>query len=314
MVSEINIENKSTKEVVVDYLKKNKGREIPIYEISETFNFKLNRISNAIKELDLAGEINVERRPLKKGKYTVISLRGDTITQFASHERELTSRSNEEFNDDKTLQLEHDEILEIIKLLKSVNYTQTKLQRLIESRFDNYFSLVIQIIQPLLYEVGQLWQDGEISIAEEHIISARIEKFLIDLIKIQYRKGSKTIILAPVEHETHRLSLLVLELLLVERGFHVINLSNTIPVLSLIEFIKTMNKKPDWIFFSITLESFVTNLKMDIKLIKEQLSDYDIKIAVGGQGISKFPFSYFSYIDKIIKNSSELQEFLLTLL
>ena len=59
-------ENKSTKEVILNYLRKNKGREIAVHEISEKFDFKLNRISNAIKELELGGEINIERRPLKR--------------------------------------------------------------------------------------------------------------------------------------------------------------------------------------------------------------------------------------------------------
>ena len=74
MQNQINLENKSTKEIILDYLIQNHGREVPVIEISKKFNFKLARISNAIKELKLAREIVVERRPIKKGKYTVIWL------------------------------------------------------------------------------------------------------------------------------------------------------------------------------------------------------------------------------------------------
>ena len=95
MEYQIDIKNKSTKDIILEYLKLNHGREIPVSEISETFNFKLARISNAVKELELSKQIVVERRPLKKGKYTVIRLTGDMITQFATHERDIIEKHPE---------------------------------------------------------------------------------------------------------------------------------------------------------------------------------------------------------------------------
>lgn len=306
-------ENKSTKEVILNYLRKNKGREIAVHEISEKFDFKLNRISNAIKELELGGEINIERRPLKRGKFTVISLYGDTITQFASHDRELSSRKTIPNNINEKINIGKDKIEEIIEFLKSINYTQTKLSEMLVSKNKDFFSLVVDILQPTLYEVGQKWQSGLITVADEHLISSRLEKFIIDLIKERPKTNSKVILLAPVENETHTLSLSVLELLLVEQGFQVINLSRTLPVLSLIDFINNMKRNPDWIFFSITLEHYISNLKMDLKIIKKELGNFNIKIAIGGQGILKFNLNDLIYADKIIKSSSELHEFLLSI-
>ena len=306
------IDNKPTKEVIFDYLKKNKGREIAVNEISERFKFKLSRISNAIKELELAGKIIIDRKPLVKGKYTVIRLRGDTITQFATHDREIKKPIVSSDNTNKINYFDNIQIIEASKFLKSVNYTQTRLQEVI-STFDNYFSLVIGFIQPLMYEVGQQWQNGSLTVAEEHLITARLEKLISNLIKNEPNQGSKTIILAPVENETHTLNLLILELLLVEKRLHAINLSRTLSFLSLIEFIKKLKVKPDWIFYTITIESYIANLKLHLKLIKDELSSYNIKIAIGGQGISKFTYQDLPAVDKLVKNSTELQEFLLLL-
>ena len=164
-----------------------------------------------------------------------------------------------------------------------------------------------------MYEVGQQWQNGSLTVAEEHLITARLEKLISNLIKNEPKQGSKTIILAPVENETHTLNLLILELLLVEKRLHAINLSRTLSFLSLIEFIKKLKVKPDWIFYTITIESYIANLKLDLKLIKDELSSYNIKIAIGGQGISKFTYQDLPAVDKLVKNSTELQEFLLLL-
>lgn len=303
MTVEIDIKDKSTKDVILEYLKLNHGREIAVSEISEKFNFKLNRISNAIKELEFTGQIVIERRPLKKGKYTVIYLRGDTITEYATHERaiEIPPKHVEPISSDQF------SIEDAIRKLKSPNYMESKFKELIEPFYENYLTLITEIIQPILYQTGTMWEKEIITVGEEHIISARLEKFLISLIlKENKRNKDKIVILSPVENESHTLVLLALELLLLERGFTVINLSRSISILSIIDFVKKMKTKPEWILFSITMESYVRNLAIDIKLIKEEYPE--INVAIGGQGIKKIKTSNFENA-KIIKTSEELQEF-----
>ena len=318
MMNKIDTENKSTKEVILDYLKLNRGREIAVSEISEKFNYKLNRISNAIKELELSGEILIDRRPLKKGKYTVIWLKGDNITEFASHERELNPKSNHDNGHSNGFEIEEFSLDECFKILNSVDYKQNKIRSVIEPYFDNYYLMVTEFINPLMVHIGELWEKGQLSIAEEHLISARLEKYIIDLIShennnVKSRRSNKIIILAPVENEHHTLVLLTLELLLTERGFKVINLSRTISILSIIEFIRKMKIKPDWIFFSITMPSYVNNLKMDVKLIEEELHLDNLQIAIGGQGIRNIDPEEFPEASILIKNNEDLQNLLFSL-
>ena len=298
----------STKEVVLKYLKENRGREITVNEIKHKFNYKLARISNAIKELELSGEIKIERRPLKKGKYTIISLIGDNITQFASHEREIERR--EDTSQQTTCNSGLLPINELIKLLNSFSYQQEKFENLIRPFYTTYFTLIFDVIQPIMYEVGNKWQTGELTVADEHIISSRMEKFVTGLIKSAPNKNMKTIVLAPVEHEQHSLPLLILELILSEKGINAINLSRTINISNIISFIKKLKVKPDWIFFSATTNSFINNLHMDIQMIKDKLKIPYPKIAIGGQGFYHIDPVQFTEADEIIKTNSQLENFL----
>ena len=313
LTQEINTDDKSTKDVILEYLKLNRGREIAVSEISGKFDYKLNRISNAIRELEFKGEIIIDRRPLKKGKYTVIRLRGDTITKFASHEREISPKNGTSDTSDENITIENFSVAETIKILNSPDYTQLKFKELIEPYYDNYLTLITEIIEPTLYEVGKMWEREDITVAEEHLMSARIEKFLIDLIANETRRKNKTIILAPVENEYHTLVLLAVELLLIERGYNVINLSRSIQVNSIVDFIKKMKVKPDWLFFSITMDSYVNNLKQDLRLIKEEFKSGNLKIAVGGQGIKNLDTNDFVEVDFLVKTVDDLQSLLYSL-
>ena len=232
-------DKKSTKDVILEYLQNNRGREIKVSEIHEKKGFGLSRISNAIKELELLDLIKIERRKLKKGRYTVISLKGDIITKFASHERDLNPKSDSVAEMEEEYDIENFSVTEAVGILKATNYTQSSFREFIESFYDSYFTLMTEILQPMLYEIGLMWEREEITVAEEHLMSARLEKMIIDLIKTENRRNEKLIILAPVENEQHTLVLLTLELLLIERGFNVINLSRSISILS-----RDLNRQP----------------------------------------------------------------------
>ena len=311
MVYQIDIKNKSTKDIILEYLKLNHGREIPVSEISETFNFKLARISNAVKELELSKQIVVERRPLKKGKYTVIRLTGDMIIQFATHERYIIEKHPEV--ETKYVSPSELPISKAIDLLISPSFDLMKFENLLKPYYSTYFNLAVDILQPLMYEIGYLWQTEKITVGDEHLVSERVQKFVSKIVQAQSPGTNKLIILAPSENEQHTLVLKILELLLLERRFKVINLAYTIDALSLVSFIKKAKVYPDWIFFSITVDSFIHNLLMNIKIIKEELRLPNLKIAIGGQGTHNINPSDFTEVNSVVKTNKELQDFLFSL-
>ncbi|MFW9904870.1 MAG: B12-binding domain-containing protein, partial [Candidatus Thorarchaeota archaeon] len=166
------------------------------------------------------------------------------------------------------------------------------------------------LITPLMIEVGELWAQTKISTAEEHVISSRIEKIIIDRInRVRGSDGRGTIILAPVEGEQHVISLLSLELIFSDLGYHTINIGRPLPIRSMIQYIKDLKKKPQWLFMSITLRAYIGTLQRNLESIRNVFND-DIKIAIGGQGLIEKNRKEFPEADVIVINDQDLQNYI----
>ncbi|MFX1516655.1 MAG: cobalamin-dependent protein [Promethearchaeota archaeon] len=374
----------SSKDLIIKYLKANRGKEIPVSEISENYNLKPNTISNAIKELNYKGEIVIERRRLNRGRYTVIWLSGDSIHYPYVHEKEridlrlhnyfrdnddreisfheltqyfgnnitdsrlsdlglrntiqelieknkIESRTELLFEDNKliikpeykfsikgakvtpeesiSIPCDTVQIHQLIEYLKSSKYDFSILKKKVSQFMKNNQTFITCLITPLMIEVGELWAQTKISTAEEHVISNRIQKMIIDRInRIKVSEGRGTIILASVEGEQHVISLLSLELIFSDLGYHTINIGRPLPIRSIIQYIKELEKKPQWLFMSITLRAYIGTLQRNLESIKNVFHN-DIKIAIGGQGLIEKNRNEFPEADVIVINEQDLQEF-----
>lgn len=137
------------------------------------------------------------------------------------------------------------------------------------------------ILKPVMYEVGQLWQQKKISIGTEHVCS-NVAQNLITLIKEKNSvtpKKKKVLICTP-SGEEHCIGCNVLESYLKCKGFHVFNLSPSAPATSIISEIEM--KKPDVVLVSITIED---NLKSGQRLVNKIKEQYNIPVIVGGQAV-----------------------------
>jgi len=174
----------------------------------------------------------------------------------------------------------------------------------------NNQTFITCLITPLMTEVGELWAQTEISTAEEHVISNRVEKIIIDKIsRVGVSNGRGTIILAPVEGEQHVISLLSLELIFSELGYHTINIGRPLPIRSMIQYIKELKRRPQWLFMSITLRAYIGTLYRNLESIRNAFND-DIKIAIGGQGLIEKNRKEFPEADVIVINEQDLQKFI----
>lgn len=375
----------SSKDLIIKHLKANRGKEIPVSEISDKYNLKPNTISNAIKELNYKGEIVIERRQLRRGRYTVIWLRGDSIQYPYVHEkekidvrvinyfrenenreisfRELTSffgnnivesrltesamkkalngligkkkieprtelhLDNNQFiinPDDRfiikgvkvipetqfKIPCDVAQIHELVNYLKSNEYDHAAFIDMISPFTINNQTFVTCLISPLMIEVGELWAQAKISIAEEHVISNRIEKLIVDRINhVRSSNVKSTIILTPVEGEQHVISLLCLELIFSDIGYKVINMGRPLPVRSVIQFINGVGEKSLWLFISITLRTYIGTLQHNLESIRNAFNE-DIKIAIGGQGLIEKNRNEFPEADVIVINEQDFQKFI----
>ncbi len=78
-----------------------------------------------------------------------------------------------------------------------------------------------RVVEPLLVEVGEQWERGEVSIAAEHFLSERIESLLRSTLRMQSRGKTGLALLACVEGEQHVNGLLGLGLKLSALGLGV---------------------------------------------------------------------------------------------
>ena len=136
------------------------------------------------------------------------------------------------------------------------------------------------ILQPVMYEIGELWDKGKLDIGDEHIAS-NTAMHLIESIgtKPKSKSKGKTILICTPDGEYHAIPCFMIETYLSLNGYSVINLSPSAPSSSIIAKIKETN--PDLILISITLKEHLRSCERLVKNLKK----FKIPIIVGGQAL-----------------------------
>jgi DNA-binding transcriptional MerR regulator/methylmalonyl-CoA mutase cobalamin-binding subunit len=91
--------------------------------------------------------------------------------------------------------------------------------------------LIEKLIIPLVYRIGDLWHDGTIRIANEHLASSIIRSFLSNIIEsFHVADSSPKIICATPRGQEHELGALIVGVIAASEGWGVIYLGSNIPV------------------------------------------------------------------------------------
>jgi MerR family transcriptional regulator, light-induced transcriptional regulator len=152
------------------------------------------------------------------------------------------------------------------------------------TEFYNLIDFYDNLLKPVMYEIGQLWAEGKLDIATEHVCSNTAQS-LIGIINERnfkiYRQKAKILICTP-NGELHSLGCKVIESLLISKGFKVLNISPSVQAESVTSYIQEI--KPDVVFISISLDE---NIKAGKNLVKKIRSIFSSPILVGGIAITK---------------------------
>ena len=181
-----------------------------------------------------------------------------------------------------------EEILERLKVQLFSSMTEGDLKETIRiyelfvdrSNIEQFYE---KILNPIMEKVGDMWADGRLSIATEHIASNTTQS-LIKIISENHKRTTldkgKVIITTPVGEE-HCLSCNMIESFLLSKGFTTFNLSPSTPANSLVEFIKSIH--PTAVLISITLDD---NIKAGQRLATKIHEEYkNLPVYVGGQAL-----------------------------
>ena len=114
--------------------------------------------------------------------------------------------------------------------------------------------LCAELIKPVLWEVGRLWEQGYITVSIEHFASAFFRGLLTNLFHAMPPVGTgRLIITCCAPGEEHELAALMLSLLLRRAGLHVAYLGQSIEINGLLQTIRQLS--PALICISATLVS-----------------------------------------------------------
>lgn len=154
-------------------------------------------------------------------------------------------------------------------------------------KFDNnIFIFIEKLINPLMYEIGQMWQLNKISVAKEHLSSSLVDEIINDFIQNSFIQDSSNKLIAitsTVGNELHNLGIKIVGKFLETYGYNVKNITSRISTKELVNSIYDL--KPDLVVLSVTLPSNIATLQEIVKGLKSDYNLFNGLVIVGGQGL-----------------------------
>ncbi len=139
--------------------------------------------------------------------------------------------------------------------------------------------LYLSVLQPALYEMGRLWEQGEVSVAQEHLATATTQTLMARLPapSISMAAGPRAITTA-TENDLHSLGSRFLADFLERDGWRVIDLGAGTPTDDLVDLVAQV--RPELVCLSTTLSSNLSHVEDAIGALRGL--DPPPLIAVGG--------------------------------
>jgi methanogenic corrinoid protein MtbC1 len=141
----------------------------------------------------------------------------------------------------------------------------------------------LQIIQPVMYEIGMLWERGTISVAQEHLASAIVGRIMAKThtlpIDSRQTKGKAVVTAAP--NEFHEIGAWMISDILEHDGWEVKYLGANTPASDLLELLRDF--QPDVLALSVTIPFNIANAKDIISAVKTSKELNRVRVMVGGR-------------------------------
>ena len=145
-------------------------------------------------------------------------------------------------------------------------------------------TIYVGVFQPALREIGCLWQQNVISVADEHLATAITQAAMARAYESAFTWRSavgRTLIAACVDTERHEVGLRMLCDLLDLEGWHTTYLGASVPVESLVMMVR--QRRPNVVALSAALTPHVPRLRSMIAEITTALGEARPLIIVGGR-------------------------------
>ncbi len=181
--------------------------------------------------------------------------------------------------DDNWLDLkkEFTRILLDAKFAEAVKFTK----EIVHDR-ESLEEFYLKVITYSMYEIGDMWQDGRITVAQEHLATSIVMRVMatvyIDFILIDYNKGKA--IVSAASNEYHEVGARVVSDMLELDGWDVKYIGANIPNDEMINCIK--EEKPVFVGISVAMTFNLDNVRDLIEKIRADEEIKDTKVFLGG--------------------------------
>lgn len=144
----------------------------------------------------------------------------------------------------------------------------------------------VDIVQPAMYRIGELWEQGIISVAEEHLATA-VSRHALAVAVSAYRyapANGRRALFACVEGNHHALGLRIVCDVFESSGWECYCLGGDTPLDALLDIAQRLH--PDLIGLSVSLTSQLESLLAAIEAIDRLFHGRSPEILVGGQALN----------------------------
>jgi methanogenic corrinoid protein MtbC1 len=195
-----------------------------------------------------------------------------------------------------------DIITECIESIK--NYDAKKFESLLLNASAKLTqpTLLEELIIPLVYKVGDLWHDGEIRVANEHLATSVIHSFLYNLLdSYSVNSSAPVIVSATPRGQEHDLGALIVGVVAASSGWGVIYLGSNLPAEEISSAAAQLGAKA--VALSIVYPKDDPHLRSELKKLHQLLSS-NVTLIVGGRAADGY-YNTLTEIGAVIVKSSK---------
>ena len=227
------------------------------------------------------------------------------LKNILSREKNKTSENKYESKSINQVELVGEILSESIETIKV--YDSKKLESILLNASAKLTQpvLIEEVVIPLVYKIGDMWHNGEIRVANEHLASSVIRSFLFNLLEsYSVNDSAPVLVSATPRGQEHELGALIAGVVAASAGWKVIYLGSNLPSEEIGSVVSYLNAKV--VALSLVYPSDDQTLFKELRKLKQILS-VGVSIIAGGRATE----GYLNVLDEIgafvVKNTKQLR-------
>jgi methanogenic corrinoid protein MtbC1 len=151
-------------------------------------------------------------------------------------------------------------------------------------------ALYLDVFQPAMRDIGRLWQENRITVADEHLATAITQAAMGRLYEELFRatpEPGPLLVAACADQERHELGLRMICDVLEMEGWDTVFLGASVPVEDLVEMVRV--RRPQVVALSASIAPHVVRVREAIRAIRDVEDGTAPLIAVGGRAFADDP-------------------------